>query len=115
MYLQSPLSGRLTVAVMTPGHYIDGFERSYTDCPWRERHIACDFVNATDPFVWLRAGAHPRGSSSRDTTGCLCSANHNWACTVPAPQRCLQAMLGAHQQCTPVHLRQPQHMRACEP
>lgn len=55
--VQSPLSGRLTVAVMTPGHYIDGFERTYTDCPWRDRHIACDFLNATDPFVWLRAGA----------------------------------------------------------
>ena len=56
--VQSPLSGRLTVAVMTPGHYIDGFERTYTDCPWRDRHIACDFLNATDPFIWLRAGAH---------------------------------------------------------
>ena len=56
--VQSPLSGRLTVAVMTPGHYIDGFERTYTDCPWRDRHIACDFLNATDPFIWLRAGAY---------------------------------------------------------
>ncbi|KAK9826868.1 hypothetical protein WJX81_002023 [Elliptochloris bilobata] len=54
---QSPLSGRLTVAVMTPEHYIGGFERSFTDCPWRDRHIACDFVNATDPFVWVRADA----------------------------------------------------------
>lgn len=54
---QTPLASKLTVAVMTPGHYIDGFERSFTDCPWRNTHIACDFVNATDAHVWLRAGA----------------------------------------------------------
>ena len=59
---------------MTPGHYIDGFERTYTDCPWRDRHIACDFLNATDPFVWLRAGAH---------TAPLSTARYMFDCAVP--------------------------------
>ena len=51
---------------MTPGHYIDGFERSFTDCPWRDTHIACDFLNASDAYVWMRAGALSRAPANRD-------------------------------------------------
>lgn len=47
------------MAVMTPGHFIDGFERSFTDCPWRNQHIACDFLNASDHLIWMQAGASP--------------------------------------------------------